>query len=189
MEHLNLPYSPLAMPPPPVLAGVPYEKQWDILKPFLQELYVVEGKKVPQIVEIMKERYNFPATWVIPAAMAAHREVYYEAYILSSETSYKYKFKNWGWKKNIPSSKKAAMCEIRQTRANVGKLSTLEYGGKEVSHQKLRRYLKTSMRQESSFGGPPIIGGGTEGRVLSGPVLAFGNSVYVQICSASVYAS
>lgn len=81
------------------------------------------------------------------------------------------------------------MCEIRQTRANMGKLTALEYGGKEVNHQKLRRFLKTSMRQESTFGGLPTIGDGTGGRALSGPALAFGNSVYVQICSASACAS
>ena len=47
----------------PQLAGVPYEKKWEILKPSLRELFVTEEKTVPEIMALMKDRHAFSAKY------------------------------------------------------------------------------------------------------------------------------
>ena|SRR5579862_2403094 len=94
--------------------------------------------------------------------------------LLTSQTQYKYQFgRKWGWRKNIPSSKKAAICERGQTRAALGKSTAVTYKGKDVDPKKLRRYAKTVARKETAFGttGQPV---GQQGG-LFGLALPFGN--------------
>jgi hypothetical protein len=67
---------------------------------------------------------------------------------LCSEPQYKYQFKRWGWKKSIPASKKAQMCDIEQTRANLGKATVIKYKGQEVDQNKLRRHAKIATRKD-----------------------------------------
>ena len=93
----------------------------------------------------------------------------------TSESQYKYQFsKKWGWKKNIPTSKKAAICELGQTRAALGKSTAAKYKGRGVDPKKLRRYAKDVARKEvalnAAAGGAGCRPGG-----LFGPGLPFGN--------------
>jgi hypothetical protein len=67
---------------------------------------------------------------------------------LCSEPQYKYQFKSWGWRKSIPASKKAQMCDIGQTRANLGKSTVMKYKGQEVDQNKIRRYAKAATRKD-----------------------------------------
>ncbi|KAN0089874.1 hypothetical protein V8E51_018453 [Hyaloscypha variabilis] len=105
---------------------VPFKERWELLKPYLDRYYFQEKLKLPKIIQIMKEQYRFDA----------------------NEPQYKYQFKQWGWKKNIPASKKAQMCDIGQTRANLGKGTVMKYKGKEVDENKLRRYAKMATRKD-----------------------------------------
>ncbi|KAF8246419.1 hypothetical protein K440DRAFT_662174 [Wilcoxina mikolae CBS 423.85] len=59
-----------------------------------------------------------------------------------SEPQYKYKFKKWNIKKNIPSTKKKAMWDTYKERKKIGKSTKFIYEGKEVSTQKLSRWMK-----------------------------------------------
>ncbi|PMD32035.1 hypothetical protein L207DRAFT_548557 [Hyaloscypha variabilis F] len=105
---------------------VPFKERWELLKPYLDRYYFQEKLKLPKIIQIMKEQYRFDA----------------------NEPQYKYQFKRWGWKKSIPASKKAQMCDIGQTRANLGKGTVMKYKGQEVDENKLRRYAKMATRKD-----------------------------------------
>jgi hypothetical protein len=66
-----------------------------------------------------------------------------------SVAQYKYQFgKKWRWKKNIPASKKAAILELGQQRAALGKESAPRFKGKDVDFRKLRRHMKHVFRHE-----------------------------------------
>jgi CTP-dependent riboflavin kinase len=65
-----------------------------------------------------------------------------------SESQYKYQFKTWGWKKNVPATKKAQMCEIERTRASLGKSTVMKYKGQDLDPNKLRRYAKMASRKD-----------------------------------------
>jgi hypothetical protein len=94
--------------------------------------------------------------------------------LLTSQTQYKYQFgRKWGWRKNIPSSKKAAICERGQTRAALGKSTVAKYKGKDVDPKKLRRFAKTAARKEITLGAPGEPAGQQGG--IFGLVLPFGN--------------
>jgi hypothetical protein len=51
-------------------------------------------------------------------------------------------------KKSIPTSKKLAMCNILQTRAQAGKSTNMKFKDKEVDLKKLRRAMKEHTRQQ-----------------------------------------
>ncbi len=96
---------------------------------------------------------------------------------LCSEPQYKYQFKSWGWKRSIPASKKAQMCDIGQTRANLGKSTVMHYKGQEVDQNKLRRYAKAAIRKDIVFNP-----GMSRGRALDEGLFTsqhpLGNTVY-----------
>lgn len=69
-----------------------------------------------------------------------------------SEPSYKhYINRKWQLKKSIPVSKKSAMCDYLQTRADAGKQTAMTYKGKQVDSKKLRRFMKEDARQQISM--------------------------------------
>jgi hypothetical protein len=68
-----------------------------------------------------------------------------------SETQYKYRFKQWGWKKNVSASKKRAVLDISQRRAQLGKATLVTYKGKQIDAKKLRREAKNVKRKEKSL--------------------------------------
>jgi hypothetical protein len=85
-----------------------------------------------------------------------------------SEAQYKYRFKQWGWKKNIPSSKKAEIIERAQKRAAKGKSTAATYLGRSVDPRKLRRQARratTLQVSQDREGGEEV--------VLFGAVLPF----------------
>ena len=65
----------------------------------------------------------------------------------SSESQYKYRIKKWKLKKSTSTSKKAAIYQVIQTRAQLGKSSAITRGGQEIDTKNLRRYLKTEKRK------------------------------------------
>jgi hypothetical protein len=99
---------------------------------------------------------------------------------LYSQSQYKYQFKSWGWKKSIPSSKKAQMCEIEQTRAALGKSTVMKYKGQEVDQtiqNKLRRYAKMATRKEMVLN-PRMGQGRSSDEGLFASQHPLGNTVY-----------
>jgi Clr5 domain len=46
----------------PSYSDVPYDKRWELLKPYLEQLYIQEKRKLSEIVEIMKSRHMFYAS-------------------------------------------------------------------------------------------------------------------------------
>ena len=112
-----------------------------------------------------------------PSKFRCRRSVSLTADGLFSEPQYKYQFKRWGWKKSIPASKKAQMCDIGQTRANLGKGTVMKYKGKEVDENKLRRFAKMATRKDAVLN-PGI----SRGKALDeGPFSSqhpLGNTVY-----------
>ena len=43
------------------IAGVPFAEKWELLKPDIEQLYLKENMKLPQLQRVLRERYNFDA--------------------------------------------------------------------------------------------------------------------------------
>jgi Clr5 domain len=46
----------------PSYSDVPYNKRWELLKPYLEKLYIQEKRKLSDIVDIMKSQHKFYAS-------------------------------------------------------------------------------------------------------------------------------
>lgn len=46
----------------PSYSDVPYEKRWELFKPYLEQLYIQEKRKLSDIVNIMKSQRKFYAS-------------------------------------------------------------------------------------------------------------------------------
>ncbi|KAI9690498.1 MAG: hypothetical protein M1822_009461 [Bathelium mastoideum] len=115
---------------PSDLAGLPFVKKWDKLKPDFERLYLDEQRKLQDVMDVVKTRLGFDA----------------------NESQYKYRFfKKWGWKRNVPKTKKKQIVELGQSRALIGKSTTATYKGKPVDPKKLRRQMKDSYRASGSL--------------------------------------
>ena len=71
-----------------------------------------------------------------------------------SESQYKYRFKGWDWKRNIPASKKQKINEYCQSRAQLGKSTTVSYKGRPVDDRQLRRQAKKATRVKMTLTAP-----------------------------------
>lgn len=139
-----------------LLSHVPFNKKWDLLKPHIIRLYIDEDRPLSEVIITMKREFEFNAKSVVPDL---HFEVLLCCQMLTrhdeySESSYKYYLKKWKLKKSIPASKKAAMCDYLQTRANAGKRTAMTYKGKEVDPGKLRRVMKEDARKQIAMLAP-----------------------------------
>lgn len=91
-----------------------------------------------------------------------------------SESQYKYQIKKWKLKKSTSTPKKAALYQVIQKRAELGKTSAVTRSGKNFDTKNLRRYLKTEARRTTTL--QPILNGvATDTGLLSGRVAQFGN--------------
>ena len=98
----------------------------------------------------------------------------------TSDAQYKYHFKKWGWKKSISSGKKETLMKVMQTRARAGKSTAAIVQGKEVDKSKLRRHLKSSIRQSTkSIAASMATDVDRSLGIYSGPSFILGNSMYV----------
>jgi len=43
------------------ITGVPFAEKWELLKPDIEQLYLKENMKLPQLQRVLRERYNFDA--------------------------------------------------------------------------------------------------------------------------------
>lgn len=73
--------------------------RWEALKPFIEQLYLVDKMKLTDVISTMKGEYNF------------------DAY----EREYKYHFKKWQWRKSVPTSAKKKIVGQLQSRARLDK--------------------------------------------------------------------
>lgn len=53
-----------------ILASVKYDHKWDILRPFIEWVYVTENKKVAEIRDIVKSEFGFAGRLVLPVSVA-----------------------------------------------------------------------------------------------------------------------
>lgn len=83
-------------------------------------------------------------------------------------------------KKSIPTSKKLAMCNILQTRAQAGKPTNMKCKDKNIDLKKLRRAMKEHTRQQITMR-PVARGYEAEATNISHPIVPFGNTMYVLI--------
>ena len=95
---------------------------------------------------------------------------------LTSESQYKYQIQKWKLKKNTSTPKKAALYQVIQTRAQLGKSSVVTRGGHNVDTKNLRRYLKTEARRAVTL--QPVAGGAVrDASSFSGHITQFGNTM------------
>jgi hypothetical protein len=59
-DHFNM--EGIAQNSAPTFSDVPYEKRWELLKPYMEQLYIQEKQKLPDLVAIMKTRHKFYAS-------------------------------------------------------------------------------------------------------------------------------
>ncbi|KAF2176616.1 hypothetical protein K469DRAFT_678410 [Zopfia rhizophila CBS 207.26] len=111
-------------------------ERWESLKPDLERLYLAEKLSLAKVMDTMKQApYFFDA----------------------NESQYKYRFnKVWGWKRNISASKKQKINEYCQSRAQLGKPTTVFYKGKPVDDRQLRRQAKKATRMKMTLAAPEI---------------------------------
>ncbi|KIX03559.1 uncharacterized protein Z518_07112 [Rhinocladiella mackenziei CBS 650.93] len=107
-----------------LLAGVPHDKKWALLKDLLEPLF--HTHKVKDIARIMKEQHGFSA----------------------NEPSYRYHFKQWGWTKSVSSLTKNHILHRAQARAMQGKSTSAVVAGRKVDGKRLKRQAKANARQE-----------------------------------------
>ncbi|KIW64179.1 hypothetical protein PV04_09132 [Phialophora macrospora] len=115
---------PQASVPVPSLAGVPHDKRWGLMKSLLEPLF--HTHKVKDIARIMKEQHGFSA----------------------NEPSYRYHFKQWGWKKHVSTATKNHILRHVQARAAQGKATTAIVAGRKIDGKKLKRQARFNARQE-----------------------------------------
>lgn len=125
-----------------LLAGVPHDKKWTLLKDLLEPLF--HTHKVKDIARLMKEQHGFSAKWVCPRITSRYKLTLLEI----SEPSYRYHFKQWGWTKNVSSSRKNHILQRTTARALQGKSTTAVVAGRKVDGRILRRQAKANARQE-----------------------------------------
>jgi len=119
----------------PNQSTTPFDKRWEELKPVLEQLY--HRLKLPAIMEIMEHSYRHRAKYaqLTILCQSANMRNY-------SEAAYKYRFKRWGRRKNIPSLKKEEILEIAQSRALEGKSTKATYLGRPVDKRRLQRQAR-----------------------------------------------
>ncbi|KAK4195060.1 Clr5 domain-containing protein [Triangularia verruculosa] len=91
---------------------------WEAHRSTFEDLYVVQDKPLPEVIEIMKRDFNVDATIKM----------------------YKKRIKAWGMFKNINGDEMLAMIRIKQHRHRQGKATRFYLRGKPVSDSKLRRF-------------------------------------------------
>ncbi|KAF4306949.1 hypothetical protein GTA08_BOTSDO06015 [Botryosphaeria dothidea] len=106
----------------------PIQDRWQLLKDVIEHQYINEKRKLLDLAEYMKVNHNFDA--------GVHQ--------------YKYQFRKWNLRKNVPSDAKTHIGRCLQTRAEAGRASTIiQYKGHNVDPRKIRRHLKDKQRQDS----------------------------------------
>jgi hypothetical protein len=50
-----------ASAPPQLPSDAPFTEKWELLKPYLERLYLDEKRKLPEVVQIIKTQYGFDA--------------------------------------------------------------------------------------------------------------------------------
>lgn len=182
--HISL-SAPLGLPslsamtpsPPPRPPGhssessrAPIQDRWHLLKDVIEHQYINEKRKLPDLAEYMKVNHNFDAGYVARATSLLWFLTYHA--ILYRVHQYKYQFKKWNLRKNVPSDAKTHIGRCLQTRAEAGRASTtIQYKGHNVDPEKIRRYLKDKRRQDSILKVPASNVG-----VVANARLAFGKN-------------
>ncbi|KAF2736468.1 hypothetical protein EJ04DRAFT_542525 [Polyplosphaeria fusca] len=137
-----------------------HTQSWETARPTLERLYMIERKSLKEVERVMRENHQFDAV----------------------EHQYKYQFKKWGWKRNLSSKKKAAITDALSSRASAGKMSSqIMYKGNRVEAEKIRRYLKDSVRKGKKPANIEGIGAGvvnSNGRRQS--TLSFNGLIFTQ---------
>ncbi|OJD30009.1 uncharacterized protein BKCO1_6800019 [Diplodia corticola] len=146
--HSAGPAGPLARP-----SSSSVQERWESLKHVIEHQYINEKRKLLDLAEYMKVNYGFDA----------------------GVNQYKYQFKKWGSKKNVPSAAKNHIGRCLNNRAEAGRTSTeIQYKGHTVAPEKMRRYLKDKRRKEAILKGPTAALG-----VVASAKLAFGRNIFV----------
>ncbi|KIV95766.1 hypothetical protein PV10_03381 [Exophiala mesophila] len=112
-------------PPYNYRADLPLAERWKHLKLIVTQLYVEENRKAEEIRKIIHRQCGFD--------VGIHQ--------------LKYRIRQWKLKKNISTSAKTKMLEIRESRASRGKETVFTYQGKPVDNKKLDRQAKVLIRQ------------------------------------------
>lgn len=138
------------------LQGVPFDQKWELLKPTIERLYIHEKRRLPDVIEQIRDETGFDA----------------------AESQYKYRIKKWNLKKSTSTSKKAALYQVIQTRAQLGKSSAITRGGQELDTKNLRRYLKTERRKAITLQ-PGAGEAPTDIDTFSGRITLSGNRIFM----------
>ncbi|GME24874.1 hypothetical protein GTA08_BOTSDO05066 [Neofusicoccum parvum] len=137
---------------PEIPHGTRLEELWEILKPTIEYWYLDQKFSVAKLAKHMKENHGFDAF----------------------EHQYKFQFRKWGLKKNFRAKEKANIERMVMTRADLGRSTVVEYKGRKLDSEKIRRHAKNAKRREMVLRDPDV---GFGGSIVAKGSLAFGKSM------------
>jgi hypothetical protein len=107
-----------------LLLSAKYDQKWEVLRPFIEHVYIGEDAKMAHVKDIVKTEFNFDA----------------------NIDQYRYHInKKWGMKKALPSSKKRKAYDNIQGRD--GPVSGVIHKGRDVN-QKMKRFITEIKRRK-----------------------------------------
>lgn len=114
-------------------------RDWEVRRPIIEVLYWTDGRKLPEVMDIMKAMYNFSATYSIPASCDGYR-------VIDSryrKKQYKDQFKRWNFEKNVKADKMKAIIRIRKRRRDdEDKDTQFRLRQRPVPQEKINRFVK-----------------------------------------------
>jgi hypothetical protein len=112
---------------------------WEIRRLIIEELYWKGGRKLPEMMSIMKTIYNFSATYAIPTSCDGDRAID-STY---RKKQYKDQFKRWNFEKNIKTDEMKAIIRIRKRRRDdEDKDTQFRLRQRPVPQEKIDRFMK-----------------------------------------------
>jgi hypothetical protein len=114
-------------------------QDWEVQRAIIEELYWTDGRKLPEVMNIMKTMHKFSATYSIPASCDGGRVID----IRYRKKQYKDQFKRWNFEKNVKTEEMNAIISIQKRRQdNEGKDTQFRLRKRPVPQEKIDRFVK-----------------------------------------------
>lgn len=133
---------PSAVPTPPRRRRT--QPEWEQYKEVIHKLYLNEDRSAMDTIDILRQRYAFSVRYG-PNIRHPFKPIRTFDVLtpLKSERQFKHKIQQWGLKKNVTTSTKAAIvAKMQKRKLEEGKETKFLYRGRELNHETLNRYSK-----------------------------------------------
>ncbi|KAH8702802.1 hypothetical protein GQ44DRAFT_753373 [Phaeosphaeriaceae sp. PMI808] len=138
---------------------------WERVKPIIETLYMLEKRRLAQVVSLMKSEHHFDRL----------------------DHQYRYQFRKWNWSRKAGKENMPQILKHVKRRFEVGKSSTVMLNGREVDGKKIRRALKEEKRALTDS--LVLNSVRNQNAIVDGPVLPFTNNFNMEVVTPSSAAS